>query len=65
MSDETNTKIDFPDHTDYQIGAVTYQVAAHFNEDGKTLKSKIHHLLTEEAQKSNRHTFAAEPDSDI
>lgn len=64
-SDEVNTKIDFPNHTDYRIGTVTYQVSAHFNEDGKTLKLKINHLLSEEAQKTARHTFAAEPDSNI
>ncbi|MEG0691785.1 MAG: hypothetical protein RR444_01755 [Oscillospiraceae bacterium] len=64
-ANEINTKIDFPNHTDYRIGAVTYQVAAHFNEDGKTLKSKINHLLSEETQKITRHTFAVEPDSDI
>jgi len=65
MTERENIRVDFSDHTDYRIGAVTYQVAAHFNEDGKTLKSKIDHLLTEEIQNSNHHTFAAEQKSVI
>ncbi|HHZ07080.1 MAG TPA: hypothetical protein GX401_09955 [Clostridiales bacterium] len=65
-ANEINTKIDFPNHTDYRIGAVTYQVAAHFNEnDGQSLKSKINHLLSQETQKTTCRTFAAEQDRDI
>jgi hypothetical protein len=65
MNDTVDRKISFPKHTDYQMGAVTYQVSAHFNEDGKTLKSKINSLLTTETQKSLNRIFAANDNSDI
>ncbi len=65
MNDTVDRKISFPKHTDYQMRAVTYQVSAHFNEDGKTLKSKINSLLATETQKSLIHTFAADDNGDI
>ena len=37
----------------YKLGAVTYEVTAHFCLEAETLKSKIDHLLKTELQKSN------------
>lgn len=62
---ENKAKVDFPEQTDYRIGTVTYRVAAHFNEDGITLKSKINRLLAEEAQRTTCRTFAAEQNNEI
>ncbi|MDD4414727.1 MAG: hypothetical protein PHR14_09340 [Oscillospiraceae bacterium] len=64
MLNKEENKICFPQQSNYHIGAVTYQVAAFYNEDGNTLKTKINRLLTDEIKKSNC-TFAAEPKSVI
>ena len=44
--------IPFKEHTKYKIGAVTYDVTAHFYDDKETLKSKIISLLKNDARKT-------------
>ena len=43
--------IPFKEHTKYKVGAITYDVAAHFDEDKGTLKSKVITLLINNTQK--------------
>jgi len=43
----------FRDNTKYKVGAVTYDVTAHFNDEGETMKSKVSTLLTEDIRKTN------------
>jgi len=43
--------IPFKEHTKYRVGTVTYDVAAHFDKDKGTLKSKVVTLLINSTQK--------------
>ncbi len=43
--------IPFKEHTKYKVGAITYDVVAHFDEDKGTLKSKFITLLINNTQK--------------
>lgn len=43
--------IPFKEHTKYKVGAVTYDVAAHFDKDKGTLKSKVITLLINNTRK--------------
>jgi len=52
--DDLNEKtLPFINNTKYKVGAVTYDVTAHFCDERETLKSKICTLLTEEIRRSN------------
>jgi len=46
-------KMVLPEKSKYKLGAVTYEVTAHFCSEAETLKSKIDHLLKTELQKTN------------
>lgn len=43
--------IPFKEHAKYKVGSVTYNVAAHFDKDKGTLKSKVITLLIHNTQK--------------
>lgn len=44
--------VPFTEKTKYEIGAVTYDVTAHFYDDEETIKSKINSLLINDVNKS-------------
>jgi|GEM_PF-6650613 len=52
MDNPDENIIRFQDITKYKVGAVTYDVTAHFNDEGEMLKLKISSLLTEKIRKS-------------
>ena len=51
-------KISFPTKSNYQIGAVTYQVAAFFDAEKSSLQDKLKHLLSAEIKSNPNRTFA-------
>ena len=53
MDNPDENIVNFNDNTKYKVGAVTYDVTAHFNNEGELLKSKVSTLLTEEIRKLN------------
>ena len=50
---ELPDKMPFSNDEKYKLGAVTYEVTAHFCPEAESLKSKIDHLLKTELQKTN------------
>jgi len=59
LSEPTTNHIIFLPETRQKIGAVTYIVAAHFDENQENLQSKIKHLLKHEIeQKICRNVWA-------
>ena len=52
MDNSRENILKFKDNEKYKIGAVTYDVTAHFNDGGELLKSKVSSLLTEKIRKS-------------
>lgn len=63
MADQNNVRVNFSDKTDYRIGAVTYKVAAFFDDTENNLKGKIQRLLKDDVQKENR-TVAVDKNGD-
>jgi len=53
-----NQCVSFPTKSDYQIGAVTYQVAAFFDAEKPPLQDKLKHLLSAEIKNNLNRTFA-------
>jgi len=45
--------LSFKENEKYKVGAVTYDVTAHFYAEKETLKAKICALLMQDIQKSN------------
>ena len=53
--------VSFPRESTYSIGNVTYRVASHFSEDGKSLPEVVKRTLLENIRKTAFHTFAEPP----
>ena len=53
MNNPDKNIVKFKDNEKYKVGAVTYDVTAHFNDEGEILKSKVSALLTEDIRKTN------------
>lgn len=53
--------VSFPRESTYSIGNVTYRVASHFSEDGKSLPEMVKRTLLENIRKTAFHTFAEPP----
>lgn len=53
--------VSFPQESTYSIGNVTYRVASHFSEDGKSLPEMVKRTLLENIRKTAFRTFAKPP----
>jgi len=54
----SNQCVSLPTKSNYQIGAVTYQVAAFFDVEKPPLQDKLKHLLSAEIKNNPNRTFA-------
>ena len=52
------SRVIFQNNSNYQIGAVTYQVAAFFDAEKPPLQDKLKHLLSAEIKNNPNRTFA-------
>ena len=58
--------VPLPNKNEYKVGAVTYEVTAHFCSETESLKSKIDDLLRADLQKSSSIcTFADSQKGDV
>ena len=53
--------VSFPRESTYSIGNVTYRVASHFSEDGKSLPKMVERVLMEHICKTVPRTFEKPP----
>ena len=58
---KTKELILFPQESTYSIGNVTYRVASHFSEDGKSLPKMVERVLMEHIRKTVPRTFEKPP----
>ncbi len=56
-----NDIVSFPRESTYSIGNVTYRVASHFSEDGKSLPKMVERVLMEHIRKTVPRTFEKPP----
>lgn len=57
--------ISFPRESTYSIGNVTYRVASHFSENGKSLPEMVKRTLLENIRKTAFHTFEKPPSKEV
>lgn len=58
---QTGKVLSFPRESTYFIGNVTYRVASHFTEEGKSLPKMVERVLVEHIRKTIHRTFEKPP----